>query len=127
MLTHRASNPISDKLRKELVSDMLSALDAQQTSRRRRRPRCAMAHVQRSAHGAPRRVLMVSFGGFLFENSRGDGIVPEGVQKAVCDGLWNVRWLEVGKKKPKRVPGFVLNISFSSSRDYFKHSLFGVL
>jgi hypothetical protein len=28
MLKHRASDPISDELRKELVSDMSSALDA---------------------------------------------------------------------------------------------------
>jgi len=32
MLKHRASDPISDELRKELVSDMSSALDARQTA-----------------------------------------------------------------------------------------------
>ena len=32
MLKHRASDPISDELRKELVSDMSSALEARQTA-----------------------------------------------------------------------------------------------
>ena len=32
MLKHSASDPISDELRKELVSDMSSALDARQTA-----------------------------------------------------------------------------------------------
>ena len=32
MLKHRASDPISDDLRKELVSDISSALDARQTA-----------------------------------------------------------------------------------------------
>jgi hypothetical protein len=55
-----------------------------------------------SAHEAPRTARKASFGGFLFENSRGDGNVPEGVQIAVCDGLCNVCWLEVGERSKAR-------------------------